>query len=112
MAVTDANTGQNLATATIGGGPDAAGYDAADNLAFSSNGDGTLTVVDASKNSFPVVQNLTTEKGARTMSFDPGTGRIYLVTVKFGAPPAATATNPHARPATMPGTFTVLVVGR
>lgn len=112
MAVTDANTGNNLATPAIGDGPDAAGYDAAKKLAFSSNGDGTLTIVDASKKDYPVLQTLATQKGARTMSFDSGTGRIYLVTAEFGARPAATATSPHPRPSAVPGSFTVLVVGR
>ncbi|MEO8736866.1 MAG: YncE family protein [Edaphobacter sp.] len=112
MNVVDANSGKVLATPAIGDGPDAAGFDAAHKLAFSSNGDGTLTVVDASKSTFPVIQNLATEKGARTMSFDSGTGRIYLVTAKFGPKPAATSTNPRPRPAVVPGSFTVLVVGR
>jgi YVTN family beta-propeller protein len=112
MAVTDANTGKTLANPAIGDGPDAAGYDAAHKLAFSSNGDGTLTVVDASKNTYPVLQNLVTQKGARTMAFDPGTGRIYLVTAEFGPKPAATADNPRPRPAIVPGSFTVLVAGR
>ena len=112
MAVTDANTGKTIANPVIGDGPDAAGYDAAHKLAFSSNGDGTLTVVDASKNTYPVIQNVATQKGARTMSFDSGTGRIYLVTAEFGPRPAATATNPRPRPAVVPGSFTVLVVGR
>ena len=112
MAVTDANTGKTLANPVIGDGPDAAGYDAVHKLAFSSNGDGTLTVVDASKNSYPVIQNLTTQKGARTMSFDSGTGRIYLISAEFGAKPAATTENPRPRPSVVPGSFTVLVVGR
>lgn len=112
MAVTDANTGKTLANPAIGDGPDAAAYDPAHKLAFSSNGDGTLTVVDASKNTYPVLQNLATQKGARTMSFDPGTDRIYLVTAEFGSRPAATAENPRPRPAVVPGSFTVLVVGR
>ena len=109
MAVTDADTGKSLATPDIGEGPDAAGYDAANKLAFSSNGDGTLTIVDASKPGYPVLQTVATEKGARTMSFDSGNGRIYLVTSKFAAPDPA---NPKARPAPVAGSFTVLVVGR
>ena len=109
MIVTDANTGKALATPSIGQGPDAAGYDPDKKLAFSSNGDGTLTVVDASKASYPVLQTVETEKGARTMSFDSGNGKVYLVTSKFAAPDPA---NPKARPAQIPGTFTVLVVGR
>jgi len=112
MAVTDANTGKTLANPAIGDGPDAAGYDAARKLAFSSNGDGTLTIVDASKDTYPVLQTLTTQKGARTMSFDSATGRVYLVTAEFGPKPAATADNPRPRPAVVPGSFTVLVVGR
>src|SRR3984957_18531471 len=70
MAVTEANTGKTLATPTIGDSPDAAGYDAKHKLAFSSNGDGTLTVVDASVATYPVLQNLTTQRGARTKAFD------------------------------------------
>ncbi|GAC1356916.1 MAG: hypothetical protein NVSMB3_03420 [Acidobacteriaceae bacterium] len=112
MAVTDANTGKILATPAIGEGPDAAGYDAKHKLAFSSNGDGTLTVVDASKADFPIAQTLATEKGARTMSFDQNTGRLYLVTAEFGPRPAATPQNARPRPPVLPGTFTVLVVGR
>lgn len=112
MAVTDANTGKVVATPTIGDGPDAAGYDAKHKLAFSSNGDGTLTVVDASAGSYPVTQIVATERGARTMALDEGTGRVYLVTAEFGPRPAATEQNPHPRPAVVPGSFTVLVVGR
>jgi YVTN family beta-propeller protein len=112
MAVVDADSGKVLATPEIGDGPDAAGFDAKDKLAFSSNGDGTLTVVDAGKPNFPVVQNVTTQRGARTMTFDPANGRIYLPTAQFGPRPAATAEMPHPRPAIVPDTFTVLVLGR
>jgi YVTN family beta-propeller protein len=112
MAVVDADSGKVLATPTIGDGPDAAGFDAKDKLAFSSNGEGTLTVVDASKPDFPVVQNLTTQRGARTMTFDSANGRVYLTSAEFGPRPAATAQMPHPRPAILPDSFTVLVVGR
>jgi YVTN family beta-propeller protein len=112
MAVVDADTGKVLATPEIGDGPDAAGFDAKDKLAFSSNGEGTLTVVDAGKPGFPVVQGVTTQRGARTMAFDSANGRIYLPTAQFGTRPAATAENPHPRPAILPDSFTVLVVGR
>jgi YVTN family beta-propeller protein len=112
MAVVDADTGKVLATPEIGEGPDAAGFNAKDKLAFSSNGEGTLTVVDAGKPGFPVVQNVTTQRGARTMAFDSANGRIYLPTAQFGPRPAGTAENPHPRPAIVPESFTVLVVGR
>jgi YVTN family beta-propeller protein len=112
MAVVDGQTGKVLATPEIGEGPDAAAFDPKNKLAFSSNGDGTLTVVDAGKSTFPVIQNLTTQRGARTMTFDSTNGRIYLPTAQFGPRPAATAETPHPRPAIVPETFTVLVVGR
>jgi YVTN family beta-propeller protein len=112
MAVVDADSGRVLATPEIGEGPDAAAFDAKDKLAFSSNGDGSLTVVDAGKSSFPVLQNLTTQRGARTMTFDSANGRIYLTTAQFGPRPAPTAQMPHPRPAILPDSFTVLVVGR
>ena len=112
MAVVDANTGKTLANPTIGDSPDAAGYDAKHKLAFSSNGDGTLTVVDAKGATYPVLQDLATQRGARTMAFDAATDRVYLVTAEFGPRPAATPENPRARPAIVPGSFTVLVVGR
>ncbi len=112
MAVTDSKSGKSLATPDIGDGPDAAGYDAAHKLAFSSNGDGTLTIVDAGKDGYPILQTVQTQRGARTMAFDSGNGRVYLVTADFGPKPSATPENPRPRPAILPGTFRVLVVGR
>ena len=113
MAVVDANSGKTLANPAIGEGPDAARYDAVRSLAFSSNGgSGTLTIVDASKQSYPVLQNLATQRGARTMTLDSATGRLYLATADFGQRAPATAANPRPRPAIVPGTFTILVVGQ
>src|SRR3984885_13641524 len=64
MAVVDANLGKTLANPSIGDGPDAARYDSARKLAFSSNGgSGTLTIIDAGKDSYPVQQNLATQRG-------------------------------------------------
>jgi YVTN family beta-propeller protein len=113
MAVVDANSGKTLANPSIGDSPDAARYDSARKLAFSSNGgSGTLTIVDAGKDGYPVLQNLATQRGARTMTLDSATGRIYLATAKFGERAAATAANPRPRPAIVPGSFTILVVGQ
>jgi YVTN family beta-propeller protein len=112
MAVVDANSGKTIANPAIGDGPDAARYDSARKLAFSSNGGGTLTIIDASKDSYPVLQNLATQRGARTMTLDETTGRIYLATAEFGERPAPSPTNPRPRPAIVPGSFTILVVGQ
>jgi DNA-binding beta-propeller fold protein YncE len=112
MAVVDAVSGKTLATPTIGDGPDAARYDARRNLAFSSNGDGTLTIVNAGKSGYPVSQNLATQQGARTMALDEASGHLFLATASFGERPAPTTENPNPRPAVVPDTFTILVVGQ
>jgi YVTN family beta-propeller protein len=112
MAVVDADSGKTLANPPIGDGPDAVRYDARHKLAFSSNGGGTLTIIDAGKDSYPVLQTLATDRGARTMTLDEATGRIYLATAKFGERPAPTAENPRPRPVIVPGSFSILVVGR
>ena len=112
MVVTDADSGSQVAKVRIGEGPDAVAYDAQRGLVFSSNGDGTLTVVKQnSADSYAVAQTVTTQKGARTMALDAPTGRVYTVTSEFGPAPAATADAPHPRPAVIPGTFGVIVVG-
>ena len=111
MAVTDARTGRAVAKLRIGEGPDAAEFDAAHGLVFSSNGGGTLTVIhEDGPDRYRVVADVPTQKGARTMAFDPATRRVYLVTADFGPAPAPSADQPHPRPAQVPGTFTVLVV--
>jgi hypothetical protein len=113
MAVVDARDGKVLALPDIGEGPDAADYDSKDQLAFSSNGDGSLTVVNARPGAnYAVLESLPTQKGARTSTYDPITDRVYLVTADFGSRPEPTSANPRPRPSIVPDTFTVLVVGR
>lgn len=114
MAVVNANSGKIVAMPTIGDGPDAAGFDPKHMLAFSSNGSsGTLTVVhEDSADSYPVVQNLATKRGARTMALNQATGTIYVVTADFGPRPAPTAAEPHPHPVLIPGSFEVLVISR
>jgi len=113
MTVLDAASGRLIATVPIGKHPDAAAFDPRTRLVFSSNGDGTLTVIHQdSPDKYTVVQTVPTAAGARTMALDPKSHRIYLVTAKFGAAPAATAEQPRPRPAMIPGTFEVLVVGK
>jgi YVTN family beta-propeller protein len=112
MGVVDAKSGRTLATATIGEGPDAAGWSATHKLAFASCGEGVVAVVDAGSPDYKTIQTLTTQRGARTMAYDAGTDRIYLVTADFGPRPDPTPENPRPRPSMIPGTFTVIVVGR
>jgi YVTN family beta-propeller protein len=112
MSVIDATSGKVLATPAIGDGPDAAGWSAKHKLAFASCGEGVLSVVDASSADYKTIQSLTTQRGARTMAYDSEADRVYLVTAEFGPRPAPTPDNPRPRPAMVPGSFTVIVVGR
>lgn len=113
MAVLDATTGKVVASPDIGEGPDAAAFDPATHNAFSSNGEGTLTVVHQnSPDSYAVLENLPTQRSARTMALDPKTGKLYLVAAEFGPRPAPTPENPRGRPPIVPGSFVVIVVGR
>jgi DNA-binding beta-propeller fold protein YncE len=113
MAVVDAKSGKVVATPAIGERPDAAAFDEKNGLAFSSNGEGTLTVIHPnSADSYSVLQNVTTKAGARTMALDSETGRVYVVTADLGPRPAATPENPRPRPSVVPGTFEVIVVSR
>ncbi len=112
MGVIDANTGKTLATAAIGNGPDAAGWDAKHKLAFASCGEGVLSVIDAAAPGYPTIETLPTQRSARTMFYDSAADRIYLAAAEFGTTPAPTPENPRPRPTIVPGSFTVLVVGR
>ncbi|HEY6121798.1 MAG TPA: hypothetical protein VIV66_17710 [Pyrinomonadaceae bacterium] len=111
MVVMDADNGHVITTLPIGSGVDGTEFDASKKLAFSANGDGTLTVVrEEAADKFSVVENVRTQRGARTLSLDPKTHRIYLSTAEFGPTPAPTAERPRPRPPMIPGTFTLLVV--
>jgi YVTN family beta-propeller protein len=113
MTVLDAVSGKLVTTVPIGKRPDAAAFDQETKLVFSSNGDGTMTVVHQdSADKYTVVQTVSTAIGARTLALDPKSHKIYLVTAKFGATPAPTAEQPRPRPAMIPDSCEVMVVGK
>ncbi len=112
MTVTNSDTGAQVAQVPIGKGPDGAAYDEKRGIVFSSNGEGTLSVIkQESADHYNVLDTVKTQTGARTMALDPANGRVYLATAQFGPPPAATPEQPHPRPAALPDSFTVLVAG-
>jgi len=106
MAVVDSETGKVLGTARIGDGPDSAGYSEKYKLGFASTGDGFLSVVGTTNQGYATVEKLPTQKGARTMAYDPATDRIYTVSAEI----AGSAGGP--RPNLIPDSFTVIVIGR
>ncbi len=112
MIVLDANTGKLLAEVPIGSGTDAAAFDPGTGLAFSSNGEGTLTVVREHAPGKFSTETVKTQTGARTMTLDPQTHRLYFSTAEFGPPPAPTTERPNPRPIAVPGSFMVLVLSQ
>ena len=108
MAVVDAKSGKIVATPPIGKGVDGNRYDPETMLAFSSNGDGTLTVVrEFGPNDFRVIDTVQTQKSARTMILDPITHQVYLIAAEL-IPPS----KPGTWPTVVPGTVKLLVYGR
>ena len=124
MVMLDAETGKILATLPIGAKTDGAVFNAATGEAFSSNRDGTLTVIkETGPAAFKVEENVATLPGARTCTLDAKTNRILLITAEYGPPPVANqptisgsapavkATGP-ARAPMIPDSFTILAVGQ
>jgi DNA-binding beta-propeller fold protein YncE len=110
MAVVDADSGKVVTTIPIGDGVDANAFDPETGFVFASCGEGTLTVAHQdTPDKYTVVENVPTQKGARTMTLDPKTHAVYLVTAGFGPPPAPTAADPHPRPAILTDSFTLLI---
>ena len=111
MVILDALTGKVITTLTIGDRVDGVAFDPKTKRAYSSNGDGTMTVVqEVDANTFKVVENVATQKGARTITVNKTTHKLYLPTAEFGEAPAPTKDNAHPRPAIKPCTFMILEV--
>jgi len=113
MAITNADTGQQVVNPPVGDGVDATASDSETGLALAWAGEGKLTVVQSNgPDKYSVAEDVPTQPGARTMALDPKTHNLYLVTAQFGPRPAPTPQNPHGRPPILPDTFVVLVVGK
>ena len=103
LAVVSGASGKILASVPIGKGCDATTYDGESHLAFSSNGEGTLSVI--SSDNYTVLQTLVTRLTARTLALDGVRHRIYSVAAETEA-----ASAPGTKPRLKPGTFTLLTV--
>lgn len=109
MVIVDTQNGKIVASVPIGERVDGAGFDPIKKRAYSSNGDGTLTVVqEDSDGKYTVLENVPTQKGARTMAVDTTTHHVFLPTAEFGPAPQPTAETPRPRPTIKPGSFVIL----
>jgi YVTN family beta-propeller protein len=109
MVVVDALDGHVVTTLPIGSGCDGVKFDPGMKRAYSSNGEGTMTVVqEINKDSFKVLENVTTNSGARTLALDTRTHHIYLPAAEYNPAPAATSGNAQPRRTMKPDSFFVM----
>jgi len=107
MAILDADSGKVLASPAIGKGTDACVFDPGAGFAFSSNRDGTLTIVEEQPaDQFRVAANVKTQEGAKTMALDTKTHNLLLATARFKPSTGG------GRPTPEPNSFVILVVGK
>ena len=109
LAVMDASDGKVITTLPIGDHVDAVAYDPDNKLIFASNGDGTVSVVrENGPNDYQTLGDIQTQKSGKTMTFDPGTKRLFVSAAQVESTPGANGQPPRFHP--KPGTLTVLVV--
>ena len=107
MIIVDAETGKVVSTVPIGDRTDGAAFDPELKCIYTSNGEGTMTVVkEENKDSFKVLENVTTQKGAKTITVNKKTHHIYMSTADLKG--ADDDDDPKAKPKIVPGTFVVL----
>ncbi len=113
MVILNAGDGKILETLPIGGGTDGAVFNPSTMEAFSSQGDGTLTIVkENSPTSFVVEQTLQTQPRAKTLTLDRKTNRLLLITAEFTPAPAPPPGGRPGRGQMVPDSFSILVVGK
>ena len=113
MVMMNAADGKIVEALPIGGGTDGAVFNPATSEAFSSQGDGTLTIVkEKSRTSFAVEQTVETPQRAKTLTLDSKTGNILLITAEFGPAPATPAGGRPARGQMIADSFSIVVVGK
>ena len=109
LVVMDADNGKIVAKLPIGNGCDGAAFDKARKLVFTSNGEGTVTIVkEISKDEYKVIENVPTKRGARTICIDEKSHTLFLPTADYEPLPADAPQN--TRPKMVVGSFQVLVL--
>jgi YVTN family beta-propeller protein len=105
MVVIDAITGKVVTTLPIGSGCDGAAFDPMYKRVYSSNGEGTMTVVqEGDHNTFKVLETVQTQPGAKTITINRTSHHLYLSTAEYESAPSAG----NRRPPVKPDSFTIL----
>ena len=111
MIVINSDNGEVVSSLKIGDNVDGVSFDPVLKRIYSSNGDGTLTVIQQKDaDTYSILENFTTQKGARTITINTKNHRVYLPTAEYGETPAATADNPRPRATLKPNSFTILEI--
>jgi DNA-binding beta-propeller fold protein YncE len=106
MAVVNADTGAVIATPAIGEGVDATAFDPQNGWAYSSNGEGTLTIIQQNwPEKYDVLASVTTRRSARTMGLDLKTHTVVLPAADFLPPKEG-----ERRGQMKPGSFVLFVM--
>ena len=109
LVVVNAENGKVITSLPIGEGCDGVVFDAKQQLIFTSNGEGNITVIkEINDHKFQVVQTVPTKKTARTLTIDPSTHTLFLPAADIE--PVAPGSAATARRKIVPGSFKVLVV--
>jgi hypothetical protein len=109
MIVVDALDGHIVSKLPIGEGCDGVKFDPGLKRAYSSNGEGTMTVVqEVDKDNFKVLETFPTMPGARTLAVDVRSHHVYMPSAEYEPAAAATTENPRPRRTMKPDTFAVL----
>ena len=122
MVIMSSVDGKIIAKLPLPGASDGAVFNPATQEAFATLGNGLLAVVkENSPTSFEMEQTLPTMLGARTITLDRGTNHILTMSFERGpapaAPPAGAQGGRGGRGyppmgAPIPGSFTILVIGK
>src|SRR5437016_5942450 len=116
VVIVNARDGKIITTLPTGMGVDTVAFNPATMEAISAEGAGTMTFIkENSPTSFVVEQTLQTMVGAKTLTLDTKTNHVLTMTAEFGPPPANAQPGPAGRPARgpmLPGSFTILMVGK
>ncbi len=111
MVMLNAENGKVISTLPIGEGCDGVAFDSERKYAYSCNGEGTITVIkEQDENTFKVIETISTQKGARTITLNKTTHQLFTPTAEYAERPEPTKENPKPRPSIKPNSFVVLVV--
>lgn len=116
VVIVNADNGNIITTLPTGMGVDTVAFNPATLEAISAEYAGSMTFIkENSPTSFVVEQTLQTMVGAKTLTLDTKTNRLFTMAAEFGPPASDAPSGPAGRPARgpmVPGSFSILMAGK